>query len=127
MSKPNIPNVLAYRYASTAMAQIWSPTNKIILERKLWVAVLRAQKDLGIEVPPGSIEAYEKVIENVDLVSISNREKISRHDVKARIEEFCELAGHEQIHKGMTSRDLTENVEQLQVLASLQLMHKTVL
>ena len=105
------------------MAQIWSPTNKIILERKLWVAVLRAQKDLGIKVPPGSIEAYEKVIENVDLVSISNREKISRHDVKARIEEFCALAGHEQIHKGMTSRDLTENVEQLQVMASLQLMH----
>ena len=43
------------------------------------------------------------------------RERVTRHDVKARIEEFCELAGHEHIHKGMTSRDLTENVEQLQV------------
>src|SRR3546814_10253204 len=32
---------------------------------------------------------------------------------------FCALAGHEHIHKGMTSRDLTENVEQLQVLQSL--------
>ena len=104
------------------MANIWSPTNKIVLERKLWIAVLRAQKDLGIEVPAGAIEAYESVIENVDLASIAQREKISRHDVKARIEEFCELAGHEQIHKGMTSRDLTENVEQLQILASLQLM-----
>ena len=122
MSKPNTPNVLADRYASTSMAQIWSPTNKIVLERKLWIAVLRAQKDLGIEVPAGAIEAYEKVIANVDLASIAQREKISRHDVKARIEEFCALAGHEQIHKGMTSRDLTENVEQLQVLASLQLI-----
>ena len=35
--------------------------------------------------------------------------------MKARIEEFCALAGHEHIHKGMTSRDLTENVEQLQI------------
>jgi adenylosuccinate lyase len=122
LSKPSIPNVLAGRYASTSMAQIWSPTNKIVLERELWIAVLRAQKDLGIEVPNGVIEAYEDVIENVDLVSIAEREKISRHDVKARIEEFCELAGHEHIHKGMTSRDLTENVEQLQVLAGLNLI-----
>ena len=104
------------------MAQIWSPTNKIVLERQLWIAVLRAQKDLGIEVPNGVIEAYEVVIENVDLASIAAREKISRHDVKARIEEFCALAGHEHIHKGMTSRDLTENVEQLQVLAGLKLI-----
>ena len=104
------------------MAQIWSPTNKIVLERQLWIAVLRAQKDLGIEVPNGVIEAYEAVIENVDLASIAAREKISRHDVKARIEEFCALAGHEHIHKGMTSRDLTENVEQLQVLAGLKLI-----
>ena len=122
MSKPNIPNVLAGRYASTSMAQIWSPNNKIVLERQLWIAVLRAQKDLGIEVPSGVIEAYEAVIENVDLASIAEREKISRHDVKARIEEFCALAGHEHIHKGMTSRDLTENVEQLQVLAGLKLI-----
>jgi adenylosuccinate lyase len=47
------------------------------------------------------------------------RERITRHDVKARIEEFCDLAGHEHLHKGMTSRDLTENVEQLQVFRSL--------
>lgn len=121
LRKPNIPNVLAGRYASTSMTQIWSPTNKIVLERQLWIAVLRAQKDLGIEVPDGVIEAYEAVIENVDLASIAEREKISRHDVKARIEEFCDLAGYEHIHKGMTSRDLTENVEQLQILAGLKL------
>ena len=53
----------------------------------------------------------------VDLDSIAARERVTRHDVKARIEEFAALAGHEQIHKGMTSRDLTENVEQLQVRA----------
>lgn len=122
MSKPNIPNVLASRYASTDMASLLSPTHKIVLERQLWIAVLRAQKDLGIDVPDGVIEAYESVINNVDLQSIADREKISRHDVKARIEEFSDLAGHEHIHKGMTSRDLTENVEQLQILGSLELM-----
>jgi adenylosuccinate lyase len=119
MTKPNIPNVLAARYASTGMNNIWSPENKITSERHLWVAVLKAQKDLGIDIPADAIEAYEKVLGEVDLESIANREKVTRHDVKARIEEFCALAGHEQIHKGMTSRDLTENVEQLQIVEAM--------
>ena len=114
------PNVLATRYASEQIARIWSPEHKIVLERRLWIAVLRAQRDLGVETPDGVIEAYEAVVDQVDLASIAEREQVTRHDVKARIEEFCALAGAEHIHKGMTSRDLTENVEQLQVLASLQ-------
>ncbi len=121
-SKPRISNVLANRYASTEMASVWSAEHKIVLERHLWVAVLKAQSELGIEVPADAIAAYERVIDQVDVASIAAREAITRHDVKARIEEFCDLAGHEQIHKGMTSRDLTENVEQLQILTSLVLI-----
>jgi adenylosuccinate lyase len=118
----SIPNVLANRYAGADLAQLWSPEHKIVLERQLWIAVLKAQKDLGIDVPDGVVEAYEAVVDQVDLASIAARERVTRHDVKARIEEFCALAGHEHIHKGMTSRDLTENVEQLQVRASLELV-----
>ncbi len=114
-----ISNVLASRYASEAIRTIWSQNFKVISERQLWVAVLRAQRELGVDVPNGVIEDYERVIDQVDLVSILERERRTRHDVKARIEEFCALAGHEQIHKGMTSRDLTENVEQLQIRESL--------
>ena len=119
MSKPSISNVLASRYASTGMANIWSAENKISIERHLWIAVLKAQKDLGIDVPQAAIDAYEKALPKIDLASIAAREKVTRHDVKARIEEFCELAGFEHIHKGMTSRDLTENVEQLQIVEAL--------
>ncbi|MET7369209.1 adenylosuccinate lyase [Streptomyces sp. NPDC005566] len=121
-AKPRIPNVLAGRYASTELAVLWSPEQKVKLERQLWLAVLRAQKDLGIEVPDAALADYEQVIDQVDLASIAEREKVTRHDVKARIEEFNALAGHEQVHKGMTSRDLTENVEQLQIRLSLELM-----
>ena len=120
--KPYLPNVLAGRYASPEMADLWSPTTKIVLERRLWIAVLRAQAELGIEVGPGVVEAYEAVVDQVDLASIDARERVTRHDVKARIEEFSDLAGHQQIHKGMTSRDLTENVEQLQVRTALVLV-----
>jgi adenylosuccinate lyase len=122
--KPRIADVLANRYASVEMATIWSPENKVVLERQLWVAVLKAQAELGIEVPADAIAAYEAVINKVDLASIAAREAVTRHDVKARIEEFCELAGHEQIHKGLTSRDLTENVEQLQIMNSLKLIRE---
>ena len=115
-------NVLAARYASAEMVELWSPRYKVVLERRLWLAVLRAQKDLGVDVPDGVIEAYEAVIDTVDLESIEARERVTKHDVKARIEEFCALAGHEHIHKGMTSRDLTENVEQLQVRQALELV-----
>ena len=113
--KTAIPDVLASRYASTPMATLWSPQRKVVLERQLWVAVLRAQRELGIDVPVGVVEAYESMLDVVDLDSIAARERVTRHDVKARIEEFSALAGHEHVHKGMTSRDLTENVEQLQV------------
>ena len=119
--KPNNANVLSNRYASPEMATLWAPEHKIILERELWIAVLKAQQELGVEVADGAIEDYEKVIDQVDLESIAEREKVTRHDVKARIEEFNALAGHEEIHKGMTSRDLTENVEQLQVRKALEL------
>jgi adenylosuccinate lyase len=115
-----IPNVLAARYASPELVRLWSPESKVVLERRLWIAVLRAQRELGIPVPDGVIEDYERVAEDVDLASIAARERVTRHDVKARIEEFAALAGHEHIHKGLTSRDLTENVEQLQIRLSLE-------
>ncbi|HET6166171.1 MAG TPA: adenylosuccinate lyase [Marmoricola sp.] len=126
MTAPHVavPNVLATRYAGPDLAAIWSPEHKVVLERQLWIAVLRAQRDLGIDVPDGVVEDYEAVLDKVDLDSIAERERVTRHDVKARIEEFSALAGHEHIHKGMTSRDLTENVEQLQVRLSLELVRQ---
>jgi adenylosuccinate lyase len=125
-----IPNVLATRYASAQMQQIWSPVAKIVAERKLWLAVLAAQAELGVDFggddPAQVIADYTRVIEQVDLASIDARERVTRHDVKARIEEFNALAGHEHVHTGMTSRDLTENIEQRQLLSSLELVRERI-
>jgi adenylosuccinate lyase len=121
-----VPNVLAARYASSEMVDVWSAAAKVRLERQLWIAVMRAQRDLGIDVPEDAIAAYEGVVDQVDLASIDARERVTRHDVKARLEEFSALAGHEHAHKGMTSRDLTENVEQLQVRRALEIVRTRV-
>ena len=120
-------SVLANRYASAAMRKVFAPEEKIIAERKLWIAVAKAQAKLGHAIADSVIADYEKVISKVDLAAIDAREKITRHDVKARIEEFNALAGHEVIHAGMTSRDLTENIEALQIRDGLVIVHnKTV-
>ena len=122
MDSLTIPHIVASRYASEKMRSLWTPERKVIFERRLWLAVLNAQRDLGLDVPEHVVEDYEAVIPDVDLESIAAREAVTRHDVKARIEEFCAIAGHEHIHRGMTSRDLTENVEQMQVLESLKVI-----
>jgi adenylosuccinate lyase len=115
------PNVLAARYATKVMIEIFNPINKIIEERKFWITVLKLQKDAGLPITDSEIAAYEKVLTQVDLDSIDKREIKVRHDVKARIEEFNALAGSEKIHIGMTSRDLTENIELIQIRKALEI------
>ena len=111
-----IPNVLAARYASPELvralvAGAQGRARAPAVDRR----AARPSATSASTCPTASIEAYERVVDEVDLASIAARERVTRHDVKARIEEFAALAGHEHIHKGMTSRDLTENVEQLQI------------
>ena len=121
------PNVLATRYATKEMVAIFDPVNKIINERKFWITILKLQQKAGLPIADTDIKAYEKVIEKVDLDSIDKREIKTRHDVKARIEEFNALAGVEKIHIGLTSRDLTENIELIQIKAGLELIEYRVL
>jgi adenylosuccinate lyase len=119
-----IPNTLAERYATSEMRELFDPATRVRLERQLWVAVVAAQAELGVPVASGAVEAYRAVIDDVDLDSINRRDRELRHDVKARIEEFNALAGHEEIHKGLTSRDATENVEQLVTWQALGLIER---
>jgi adenylosuccinate lyase len=124
MSNQLTPNVLATRYATKEMVEIFDPVNKIIEERKFWIIVLKLQKKSGLPISDADIASYEKVINQVDLESIDKREIKVRHDVKARIEEFNALAGCEKIHIGMTSRDLTENIELIQIKKALEVVHQ---
>jgi adenylosuccinate lyase len=122
-----IANVLADRYATKEMVVIFNPISKIIAERAFWITILKLQKKAGLPITDSDIAAYEKVIDKVDLASIKKREIAVRHDVKARIEEFNKLAGVEKIHIGMTSRDLTENIELIQIRDGLNLVRKRTL
>jgi adenylosuccinate lyase len=109
------------------MVAIFDPVNKIIAERKFWITILRLQKAGGLSITDSEITSYEKVVEKVDLASIEKRERANRHDVKARIEEFNSLAGLEKIHIGLTSRDLTENIELIAIKDGLKLVRRRTL
>lgn len=115
-------NVLAKRYASPEMVANFSEEAKVYMERGLWIEIMNAQRELGQEIPVDAIEDYEKVQSQIDLESMRKREAISHHDVNSRIEEFNALAGHQYIQRGMTSRDLTENIEQFQIARGIDII-----
>ncbi len=117
------PNVLSKRYATDEINHIFSDEGKVGYKRDLWIAVLSAQRKLGLDVPNGVVEAYTSARNNIDLDHINEIELRTKHDVKARIEAFNHAAGgHEYIHLGMTSRDLTDNVEQLQAVKASRII-----
>lgn len=115
-------SLLGQRYASQEMKTIWSREFKIKSERDLWITVLKTQKRLGLEVTDEVISQYVRVKDVINLQSIDDREMKTKHDVMARIDEFNELAGNQRIHIGMTSRDLTENIELFQIGSALELV-----
>jgi adenylosuccinate lyase len=121
--KTSNPNVLSQRYATGEMNSIFSEEGKILFERELWLSILKAQKKLGLDIPDSVVENYEAAKDHIDLQQIEELERRTRHDVKARIEAFNIAAGSiEYIHLGMTSRDLTDNVEQLQFMKAMKLV-----
>lgn len=116
-----IPDVLAMRYTEPQMRHIWSRHHRVKLARELWVAILKAQREFGMSVPAEAIDAYERVIDQIDLESIRKREIVLRHDNLAEIEEFNALAGFQLVHQRLTTRDKDDNLDQFQIFAALKL------
>lgn len=104
-----IPDWVAAQ-ASEQVCDIWRPETNVILERTLWVRVMQVQRALGVDIPEWAIYESRRVASRVDLDSIRRRELVTRHDVKARIEEFAALSGHQYLHLGMTSADVVDNL-----------------
>ena len=117
------PNVLSQRYATNKMNQIFSESGKTRLEREFWLIILKTQRELGLDVPQEAVQAYEDAVDKIDLGLIEEIERRTKHDVKAKIEAYCKAAGgYEYIHLGLTSRDLTDNVEQIQIKQAMRLV-----
>ena len=116
VSEPDVPNVLAGRYASAPMrATLVAVGPRSSSSDGCGWRCSGPSATSASTCPTASSRPTRPWSTRSTWLASRQRERVTRHDVKARIEEFCALAGHEHVHKGMTSRDLTENVEQLQV------------
>lgn len=115
-----VPDVLASA-ASDELQEIWSPLNQVRLERRWWTDIMMLQRRGGVGIPASAIRSSESVARpgSEVLDRIRARELVVRHDLKARLEIFCEDAGHEYHHLGLTSADVVENVTQIRIRQSL--------
>lgn len=125
-------------YADPWIVRYWTPEWNVNLERGLWVNILEWMIKHTDVFPPDQdleykLKAYGSTIDEIDLGSIKERELVTRHDVKARIEEFNHVATRwfravlpgrdrvrlEMIHAGMTSADVVDNVSLIKIRQSL--------
>lgn len=115
---------LCQRYASKKMQYIFSPDFKFGTWRRLWVALAKAEKSLGIDITDEQIAQMQSKVDDIDYDYAAAREKEVRHDVMAHILTFgyqCPKA-KPVIHLGATSCFVGDNTDIIQMRDALLLI-----
>lgn len=104
---------LSSRYASEYMLELFSSDTRYQTWRKLWVALARAEMNLGLPVSKEQVKALEEHITDIDYQCVSQREKEVRHDVMAHVYAYGKVAPEAAgiIHLGATSCYVTDNAD----------------
>lgn len=113
MNRNRYENPLTERYASVEMSQNWSPQNKFKTWRRLWIALARAEKDLGLDITDEQLREMEEFVDNINFEVAEAREKQVRHDVMSHVYAFGQQCPRAKpiIHLGATSCFVTDNSE----------------
>ncbi|MDI3476956.1 MAG: adenylosuccinate lyase [Thermoanaerobacterium sp.] len=122
-------NPLITRYASKEMAQIFSDDEKFKTWRKLWIALAKSEKELGLNITDEQIEEMEMHAEDINYEDAKRFEKELRHDVMAHIRAFglqCPKA-KPIIHLGATSAFVDDNTDIILMYRGFQLIKKKLL
>ncbi len=106
-------NPLCVRYASKEMKYIFSDDNKFSTWRKLWIALAKAEKELGIEITDAQIAEMETAVYDIDYDKAAAYEHQLRHDVMAHVHTFGDLCPEARpiIHLGATSCYVGDNTD----------------
>lgn len=112
------------RYASREMAAIFSPERRYGLWREMWIALAKAQADLGLPISAGDLAALDEAKDKLDWARVRELEKITRHDVVAHLRHFAEQAGAAggKLHLGATSAFVTDNADLLLMREALEFL-----
>lgn len=113
MSKDIYESPLSSRYASQYMLHLFSPDMRFQTWRKLWVALARAEHELGLPVSAEQVADLEAHISDIDYAVAEQREKEVRHDVMAHVYAYGKAAPSAAgiIHLGATSCYVTDNAD----------------
>ncbi len=123
MSNPNqYENPLVERYAGRAMAELWSPQRKFSTWRRLWVALAKAQRELGLGIEESQIEELRSKVDAIDFDAARAHEKRLRHDVMAHVHALGDVAPAARpiIHLGATSCYVTDNTDLILIREGLR-------
>ena len=104
---------LSSRYASRYMLELFSQKTRIVTWRKLWVALARAEMELGLPITPEQVAELQAHVEDIDFEMAAQREKEVRHDVMAHVYTYGKAAPSAAgiIHLGATSCYVTDNAD----------------
>ncbi len=117
-------NPLIERYSSSNMSFIFSPRNKFVTWRQLWIALAEAEKDLGLPISDEQILELKEVVEQFDFAAVAEYERSFRHDVMAHLHHYGDLAPTAKpiLHLGATSCFVGDNTDLIQIKQGLGLI-----
>lgn len=117
------------RYDTPEMTQVWSSQHRDTIERQLWLAVMGAQREQGMAIPESAIASSQAAIEQLDErgdavneLYVNELEQQYGHDLYARLQYFNWASGHDYAHRGLTSADITENAQQVQIVDACEVL-----
>ena len=113
MSKDRYESPLASRYASEFMLHLFSADMRIQTWRRLWVALARAEQQLGLPITQQQVDELAAHVTDIDYDMAAAREKEVRHDVMAHVYTYGKAAPSAAgiIHLGATSCYVTDNAD----------------
>ena len=124
MSTDRYESPLSSRYASDEMQYIFSQDKKFSTWRRLWVALARAEMELGLPVTQEQVDELEAHITDIDYERAAQWERKLRHDVMAHVHTYGELCPKAMpiIHLGATSCYVGDNTDVILMREGLELV-----
>ncbi|MDW7672022.1 MAG: adenylosuccinate lyase [Bacillota bacterium] len=127
--RPNYENPLVERYASREMLEVFSADHKFQTWRRLWIALAKAEKDLGLPITDDQIAEMERYQSDINYEVAKEKEKEIRHDVMAHVHAFgiqCPKA-MPVIHLGATSAYVGDNTDLILMKEGLEILSEKML
>jgi adenylosuccinate lyase len=124
MSDDRWRSPLGTRYASPAMQTLWGEAHRIALWRRLWLALMEAEKELGLEIPDAAIAELRAHLDDADLAAAAKYERRFRHDVMAHVHALGDQAPAARpfLHLGATSAYVTDNADLIVMREGLRIL-----